>query len=178
MFISLCFCIKFLRLLFPSFRALTSFRWYCLFFSFSCLLLTFLRLTNFGYIVDDLHFFRNMMSNFAFMYFRKIFWYKIVDLWVAASVFRRFLSNLLHILTENEFTVKESFDATNKIQALPSEVFDEGYRFVSFDVTSLFTNIPLNRTIKIILKRLYEDKVIPTKLRKRTMKKINHWLLY
>ena len=95
-------------------------------------------------------------------------------MWVAASVFRRFLSNLLHILTENEFTVKESFDATNKIQALPSEVFDEGYRFVSFDVTSLFTNIPLNRTIKIILKRLYEDKVIPTKLRKRTMKKINH----
>ena len=75
-------------------------------------------------------------------------------------------------LTENEFTVKDSFDAANEIQAIPSELVDEGYRFVSFDVTSLFTNVPLNRTIKIILKRIIEDKVIHTTLRKRTMKKL------
>ena len=84
----------------------------------------------------------------------------------------KYLSNLLHPLTENNFTVKDSFDAANKIQAIPSELFDEGYRFVSFDVTSLFTNVPLKRTSKIILKRIYEDKVIHTTLRKRAMKKL------
>ena len=33
-------------------------------------------------------------------------------------------------------------------------------------------NVPLNRTIKIILKRIYQDKVFHTTLRKRTMKKV------
>ena len=84
----------------------------------------------------------------------------------------KYLSNLLHPLTENNFTVKDSFDAANKIQAIPSELFDEGYRFVSFDVTSLFTNVLLKRTIKIILKCIYEDKVVYTTLRKRAMKKL------
>ena len=41
----------------------------------------------------------------------------------------KYLSNLLHLLTENNFTVKDSFDAANKIHAIPSEPFDEGYRF-------------------------------------------------
>ena len=83
----------------------------------------------------------------------------------------KYLSNLRHHLTENEFTVKDSFDAANKIQAIPSELFDAGYGFVRFDVTSQFTNVPLNRAIKIIMKGMYEDKVIHTTLRKRTMKK-------
>ena len=82
----------------------------------------------------------------------------------------KYLSNLLYLLIENEFTVKDSFDAANKIQAIPIELFDEGYRFPSFDVTSLFTNVPLNITIKIIFKRIYEKKFIQTTLRKSTMK--------
>ena len=84
----------------------------------------------------------------------------------------KYLSNLLHPLTENEFTVKDLFDTANGTQAIPNELFDEGYRFVRFDVTSLFAKVPLNKTIKIILKRIYEDKVIHTTLRKRTMKKL------
>ena len=32
-----------------------------------------------------------------------------------------------------------------------------GYKMVSFDVKSLFTNVPLDRTINIILKRIYDD---------------------
>ena len=84
----------------------------------------------------------------------------------------KYLSNLRHHLTENEFAVKDSSDAANKIQAIPSELFDEGYGFVRFDVTSLFTNLSLNRAIKIIMKGMYEDKVIHTTLKKRTMKKL------
>ena len=64
------------------------------------------------------------------------------------------------------------FGAANRIQAIPSELFDEGYRFVSFDVTSLFINVPLNRTIKKTLKRIYEDKAVHRTLKKSTMKKL------
>ena len=34
----------------------------------------------------------------------------------------------------------------------------------------MLTNVPLKRTVNIILKRIYVDNVIPTTLRKRTMK--------
>ena len=66
----------------------------------------------------------------------------------------KYLSNLRHPLTENEFTVKDSFEAAIKIQAIPSELLDERYRFTSFNVTLLFTTVSLNRTIKIILEHI------------------------
>ena len=40
------------------------------------------------------------------------------------------------------------------------------------DVVSLFTNVPLNRTIKIILKRVCEEKLLETNLRRSTLKKL------
>ena len=40
----------------------------------------------------------------------------------------KFLANLLNLLTLNEFTVKDSFDAANKIQHIPKELFDSGYK--------------------------------------------------
>jgi hypothetical protein len=43
---------------------------------------------------------------------------------------------------------------------------------VSFDVKSLFTNIPLKKVIKIIIKRVYDEKLISTQLEKRTVKKL------
>ena len=32
-----------------------------------------------------------------------------------------------------------------------------GYKMASFDVKSLFANVPLDRTINIILKQIYDD---------------------
>ena len=84
----------------------------------------------------------------------------------------KFLANLLNPLTLNDFTVKDSFDAANKIQQIPKELFDSGNRFVSFDVISLFINVPSAKTIDIILKRLYSEKLFTTNLTKRKMKKI------
>ena len=37
---------------------------------------------------------------------------------------------------------------------------------------SLFTNVPLDKTIEIILDRIYKDKVISTSLKPRTLKKL------
>ena len=56
-------------------------------------------------------------------------------------------------------TMKDSFHSANKIdQFLPDvQNFDE-YVFASLDAVSLFTNVPLKKTVAIILKRIYTDK--------------------
>ena len=53
----------------------------------------------------------------------------------------KFISNLLNPLTESQYVVKDSFTAANKIREIPKELFNHGYRFVSFDVGSLFTSV-------------------------------------
>ena len=55
----------------------------------------------------------------------------------------KFLSSLLNPLTINDYNLRDSFHAVSAIKSIPQNVFDEGYRFVSFDVVSLFTNVPL-----------------------------------
>ena len=58
----------------------------------------------------------------------------------------KFLMCLLNPLTQNVHSVKDSFEAVDHICSIPTEFFDEGYRYFSFDVTLLFTNVPLNKT--------------------------------
>ena len=64
----------------------------------------------------------------------------------------KFLSSLLNPLAINNYSVKDSFEAAKLIQAIPPKLFNQGYKFISFDVTSFFTNVPLKRTVNIILK--------------------------
>ena len=84
----------------------------------------------------------------------------------------KFLSSLLNPLTQNDFTVKDSFDAATRIKDIPTELFEEEYVYVSFDVESLFTNVPLKETVDIILDRVYNNNQIQTKLSKRSLKKL------
>ena len=44
--------------------------------------------------------------------------------------------------------------------------------FASFDVESLFTNVLLQRTINIILDRVYDNKLIATQLKKQILEKL------
>ena len=84
----------------------------------------------------------------------------------------KFLASLLKPLTVNEFSVKDSFDAATRINNIPKDLLESNHKFISFDVESLFTNVPISKTINIILKRIYDDKLISTNLRKRTLKKL------
>ena len=43
---------------------------------------------------------------------------------------------------------------------------------VSFDVTSLFTNVPLEYTIDVILRKVYEEKLIKTDIPKKEIKEL------
>ena len=84
----------------------------------------------------------------------------------------KYLTRLLNRLTMNSYTLTDSFDAANRIQNIPEHLFRDGYHFVSFDVKSLFTNVPLKKTINIILDRIYNKNLINTSLKKRTLKKL------
>ena len=84
----------------------------------------------------------------------------------------KFLTRLLSPLTQNIYSIKDSFEAVDRIRPMPTELFDEGYRYFSFDVTSLFTNVPLNKTINIILHRIYKENLVKTNMRKSTLKKL------
>ena len=84
----------------------------------------------------------------------------------------RFLSTLLQPLTVNDFSLKDSFDAALRIRSIPKQLLEDGYKFVSFDVESLFTNVPLDFTVQIILNRIYKDKLLNTNIRKSTLKKL------
>ena len=59
-----------------------------------------------------------------------------------------FLANLLNPLTQNDHSVKDSFEASIRIENISPTLFEQGYVFASFDFVSLFTNVPLDRTIK------------------------------
>ena len=67
----------------------------------------------------------------------------------------KFLSNLLHPLTLNDYSLTDSFDTVTQINNILKHLFRERYQFVSFDFVSLFTNVPLSRTVQIILDRIY-----------------------
>ena len=79
---------------------------------------------------------------------------------------------MLQPLTYNDYNLEDSFDAVKRIRSIPPELFDDDYQFFSFDVESLFTNVPVKKTINIILDRVYNKKLINTNLKKRTMKKL------
>ena len=74
----------------------------------------------------------------------------------------KFLPKLLNPLAQNGYTLRDSFHAVSEIKSTPKELFSEGYRLVSFDVVSLFTNVPLTKTVKIILDRVLEEKLVTT----------------
>ena len=84
----------------------------------------------------------------------------------------KFLSSLLNPLTINAYHLTDSFEAVSAIKAIPQNLFEEGFRFVSFDIESLFTNVPLKRTLSLVLKRVFTDGLIDTTLSKRTLKKL------
>ena len=53
--------------------------------------------------------------------------------------------NFFNPLTCNRYTIKDSFDAVTRLKNITQELFDQCYRFLSFDVVSLFTSESLQK---------------------------------
>ena len=75
-------------------------------------------------------------------------------------------------LTKNEHTVKDMFDAKSRIETIDKALFTQAYQYVSFDVESLLTNVPLERTLVIIERRIYDRLQMATTLKKTTLRKL------
>ena len=81
------------------------------------------------------------------------------------------MARLLKPLGESRYTAKNTKEFTNKIrkQKIPKDC-----TVVSFDVASLFTNVPLEDKINIILRRIYEKKEIVTNIYRCEMRELLH----
>ena len=62
----------------------------------------------------------------------------------------KYLVSILTPLTQNNYVINNSFEFASSLQSINSKSF-----LVSYDVESLFTNIPLDETIEIILNELF-----------------------
>ena len=63
------------------------------------------------------------------------------------------LASLLNPLSTNIFTIKNSYEFANEITSLNSS-----HKIMySFDVESLFTNIPLNEVIEIVINKIFQN---------------------
>ena len=51
----------------------------------------------------------------------------------------KYLSSLLNSVIINNYSVKDSFEAAKCIQSIHHKLFNQGYKFISFDMTSMFT---------------------------------------
>ena len=67
----------------------------------------------------------------------------------------KYLAELLFPLSESEYTIKNIKYFVEKIK---KEHIPNNHLLVSFHVKSLFTNVPLDEMIEIILNRIYEKK--------------------
>ena len=79
----------------------------------------------------------------------------------------KFFVPILKEITTNEYTVKDSFSFAGEVTEQNAELF-----MVSFDVESLFTNIPLDETINICVDRLYNRRKKVKGLLKRHFKQL------
>ena len=81
-------------------------------------------------------------------------------------VLKVFDSLKLSSLTKNIHSIKDLFKAADHIHSITTKLFGKGYGYFLFYVTSLFTSVPLNKTINIILQRINKERSAKTNKRK------------
>ena len=77
------------------------------------------------------------------------------------------LCKVLSPLRNSEYTIKNTKDF---LVQLKKEKIPKDHQMVSFDVKSLSTNVPLEKIIDIILRRIYHDKEININITKKDMR--------
>ena len=72
-------------------------------------------------------------------------------------------------LSYSEYVIRSTIDLINKVK---NERIPQGFSRMLFDVSSLFTSLPLEKTTGITLERIYHRKEIETILTKNEMKNL------
>ena len=81
----------------------------------------------------------------------------------------KYLAKLLSPLSTSAYTIKNTKDFISQIKDL---VVPNDFSLVSFDVESLFTNVPLDFTIDVILDRIYVKKDMQTNIEQGDLKRL------
>ena len=81
----------------------------------------------------------------------------------------KYLNKLFTPLTKSKYSILNTDDLISRLKI---ETIPDGDKMISFDVKSLFTNVPLERTIEIILKKVYDEKKINTNIPKSVLKEL------
>ena len=79
----------------------------------------------------------------------------------------KYLAKLLSPLSMSEYTVKSTSDFITHIKG---QNIPKNFKLISFDVTSLFKNVPLDFTIDVILKRIYDENEVNSNIPKQQRK--------
>ena len=93
----------------------------------------------------------------------------ISNIGTATYELSKYLADLLRPLTKSEYSIDSTKDFIDRIR---QKGIPQGYEMVSFDVVSLFTSVPLDYTINLILDKIYREKRVKTKLKRGEMKKL------
>ena len=83
----------------------------------------------------------------------------------------KYLATLLSPLAISEYNIKNSYEF---VKSIKNTKIPNGYKMISFDVKNLFTNVPLDKTIKIILIKIYQEKMLDTNIPQKEMEKLKH----
>ena len=79
----------------------------------------------------------------------------------------KFLVPMLEPLTTNEYKIKDSFAFSEEFKS-----FDSKLVMASFDIESLFTNIPLQKTIDLCVENLFQDRTHVDNLSKDSFREL------
>ena len=93
----------------------------------------------------------------------------VSNIGTAAYNLARHRAKLLSPLSKSKYTTDSTKHFMENIKQ--EKILDE-YKMVSFDVNSLFTNVPLEKTIDITLERIYDRKEINTQIARPEMKEL------
>ena len=93
----------------------------------------------------------------------------ISNIGTASYQLAKYLAKLLSPLAQSNYTINSTKDVMIKIK---NQKIPENYEMFSFDVKSLFTSVPLEHIIDIIIKRIYEKHEITTVFTAHEMKKL------
>ena len=69
------------------------------------------------------------------------------------------ISSYLSSLCNNEYVLKDACEFAKIFESLPA--LNEGEQYVSYDVESLFTNVPVNDVIDYIMNQVYVKQKLP-----------------
>ena len=93
----------------------------------------------------------------------------ISNIGTASYQLAKYIAKLLSPLSKSEYTVANNIEFINNIK---SEKVPIGHSFISFDVKSLFINVPLDYAINIILRRIYDNNELYTNISKKEKKEL------